>query len=156
TGADGCVCPCLKWGLEEGSYRGFSYPCERVLTVHRITVTCSELIQKQLEYFKVIRQGSFLIILPLEPNPPRDTINRLPKNGIILRCSMSLPITENFHDLFTRPLLCAVTTINPNGQPHTVPVWCDFDGEHVRFNSPAATKKARNLKTNKKVSLFIL
>lgn len=69
---------------------------------------------------------------------------------------MSLPITENFHDLFSRPLLCALTTINPDGQPHTVPVWCDFDGEHVRVNMPAATKKARNLRSNPKLSLIII
>jgi PPOX class probable F420-dependent enzyme len=69
---------------------------------------------------------------------------------------MSLPITENFHDLFTRPLLCAVTTINPDGQPHTVPVWVDFDGEHARVNFPVDTKKARNLQTNDKLSLLIL
>jgi PPOX class probable F420-dependent enzyme len=69
---------------------------------------------------------------------------------------MSLPIPENFHDLFTRPLLCVLTTVNPDGQPHSVPVWCDFDGEHVRVNMPAATKKARNLKTNPKLSLLVI
>ena len=69
---------------------------------------------------------------------------------------MSLPIPESFHDLFQRPILCALTTINPNGQPHTVPVWCDFDGEHVRVNMPAATKKARNLRGNPKLSLLVL
>ena len=69
---------------------------------------------------------------------------------------MSLSVPEKFHDLFSRPLLCALTTINPDGQPHSVPVWCDFDGEHVRFNAPAATKKARNLKLNHKMSLLVI
>jgi PPOX class probable F420-dependent enzyme len=69
---------------------------------------------------------------------------------------MSLSIPEKFHDLFTRPLLCALTTVNPDGQPHSVPVWCDFDGAHVRFNAPAATKKARNLQLNHKLSLLII
>jgi len=69
---------------------------------------------------------------------------------------MSLPIAEKFHDLFTRPLLCAITTINPDGQPHTVPVWCDFDGQRARVNFPAQTKKARNLQTNNKLSLLII
>ena len=69
---------------------------------------------------------------------------------------MSQPIPEKFHDLFSRSILCAFTTINPDGQPHTVPVWCDFDGEHVRLNAPAATKKARNLRANKKVSLLVI
>jgi PPOX class probable F420-dependent enzyme len=69
---------------------------------------------------------------------------------------MSLPIAEQFHDLFQRPLVCALTTVNPDGQPHTVPVWCDFDGEHVRVNLPAATKKARNLEVNPKLSVLVV
>ncbi len=69
---------------------------------------------------------------------------------------MSLSVPENFHDLLTRPILCAITTINPDGQPHTVPVWCDYDGEHVRVNMPAATKKARNLQRNNKLSLLVI
>jgi hypothetical protein len=69
---------------------------------------------------------------------------------------MSLPIPEKFHDLFSRPILCGITTVNPNGQPHSVPVWCDFDGEHVRINMPAATKKARNLQLNPKLALLVI
>jgi PPOX class probable F420-dependent enzyme len=69
---------------------------------------------------------------------------------------MSLPIPEKFHDLFRRPLLCGLTTLNPDGQPHSVPVWCDFDGKQARVNMPAATKKARNLQANPKLSLLIL
>ena len=69
---------------------------------------------------------------------------------------MSIPIPEKYHDLFSRPILCGLTTINPNGQPHSVPVWCDFDGEHVRVNFPAATKKARNLQLNPKLSLLVI
>ena len=69
---------------------------------------------------------------------------------------MTLPIPEKFHDLFSRPILCGLTTVNKDGQPHSVPVWCDFDGEHVRVNMPAATKKARNLKLNHKLSLLVI
>jgi PPOX class probable F420-dependent enzyme len=69
---------------------------------------------------------------------------------------MSIPIPEKFHDLFSRPILCGLTTLNPNGQTHSVPIWCDFDGEHVRINCPAATKKARNLQKNPKLSLLII
>ena len=69
---------------------------------------------------------------------------------------MSVPIPEKFHDLFSRPIVCILTTINPDGQPHTVPVWCDYDGERVRVNAPAATRKARNLQRNPKLSALIL
>ena len=44
---------------------------------------------------------------------------------------MSVPVPEKFHDLFQRPILCALTTINPDGQPHSVPVWCDYDGKYT-------------------------
>lgn len=69
---------------------------------------------------------------------------------------MTVPIAEKFHDLLSRPILCGLTTINPDGQPHSVPVWCDFDGEHVRVNAPSATKKARNLEVNSKLSLLVI
>ena len=69
---------------------------------------------------------------------------------------MSLPIPEKFHDLLQRPILAAVTTLNPDGQPHSVPVWCDYDGESVRVNFPAATKKARNLRANPRLTLLII
>ena len=69
---------------------------------------------------------------------------------------MSLTIPEKFYDLFKRPLLCALTTMNPDGQPHSVPVWCDFDGEHVRVNLRADTKKVRNLQINNKLTLLVI
>ncbi len=69
---------------------------------------------------------------------------------------MGMPLPESARDLFERPIVCALSTTNPNGQPHTVPVWCDFDGSHVRVNAPMATKKAHNMKMGSKVTTMIL
>jgi PPOX class probable F420-dependent enzyme len=69
---------------------------------------------------------------------------------------MTVPIPDSTRDLFERPILCALSTINPDGQPHTVPVWCDFDGTYVRVNSPAATQKARNMKKGSKVTVLVI
>ncbi len=69
---------------------------------------------------------------------------------------MAVPIPDSTRDLFERPLLCALSTVNPDGQPHTVPVWCDFDGTYVRVNAPAATKKARNMKPGSKVTVLVI
>lgn len=69
---------------------------------------------------------------------------------------MAVPIPNSTKDLFERPVLCALSTINPDGQPHTVPVWCDFDGTHVRVNCPASSKKARNMKVGTKVAALVL
>jgi len=69
---------------------------------------------------------------------------------------MAVPLPDSTKDLFERPILCALSTINPDGQPHTVPVWCDFDGTHVRVNCPASSKKARNMKQGTKVAVLVL
>jgi len=69
---------------------------------------------------------------------------------------MTIAIPDSTRELFERPLLAALSTINPNGQPHTVPVWCDYDGTYVRVNCPAATRKARNMKPGSKVTVLVL
>src|SRR3954451_24174620 len=69
---------------------------------------------------------------------------------------MAVPIPDSQRDLFDRPVLAALSTINPNGQPHTVPVWCDYDGTHVRVNCPAASRKARNMKQDSKVTVLVI
>jgi PPOX class probable F420-dependent enzyme len=67
-----------------------------------------------------------------------------------------MQIPDSTRDLFERPIICALSTINPDGQPHTVPVWCDFDGTYVRVNCPAATRKARNMKVGSKVTVLLI
>ena len=69
---------------------------------------------------------------------------------------MAMQIPDSTRDLFERPIVCMLSTINPDGQPHTVPVWCDFDGTYVRVNCPAATRKARNMKKGSKVTVLLV
>jgi len=69
---------------------------------------------------------------------------------------MIITIPDSTRDLFERPLICALSTINPDGQPHTVPVWCDYDGTYIRVNCPAATRKARNMKLGSKVTVLVI
>jgi PPOX class probable F420-dependent enzyme len=68
---------------------------------------------------------------------------------------MAAQIPASTLDLFERPILCALSTINPDGQPHTVPVWCDRDGDTVRVNCPDSTRKARNMKEGSRVALLL-
>jgi PPOX class probable F420-dependent enzyme len=69
---------------------------------------------------------------------------------------LTVQIPDSTQDLFERPILCALSTVNPDGQPHTVPVWCDFDGTYVRVNSPSATKKSRNMNKGSKVTVLLV
>jgi len=69
---------------------------------------------------------------------------------------MAVPLPKSTHDLLERPLLCALCTTNPDGQPHSVPVWVDWDGTYVQVNCPAATRKARNMKIGSQVTVLVI
>ncbi len=70
---------------------------------------------------------------------------------------MASEIPASVHDLLgEKPIICALSTTNPDGQPHSVPVWFDFDGTHIRVNAPDDTRKARNMKVGTKVTVLVL
>ena len=69
---------------------------------------------------------------------------------------MTVTFSDSILDLFQRPILCALSTVGTDGHPHTVPVWCDFDGTYVRVNAPAASKKAKDMRKNNKVAVMLL
>ena len=71
--------------------------------------------------------------------------------------TMASEIPSSVQDLLgDRPLVCALSTINPDGQPHSVPVWFDFDGTNIRVNSPDTTRKARNMNPGTKVAVLVI
>ena len=48
-----------------------------------------------------------------------------------------------------------LTTVRPDGRPHTVPVWFWWDGEAVTIFGQPGTTKVRNLQTNPRVTLAL-
>ncbi len=65
-------------------------------------------------------------------------------------------IPENYRDFFTKKAFAHLATIGPDGAPQSTPVWVDYDGAHVRFNTARGRVKDKNLKRNPKVALSIL
>jgi PPOX class probable F420-dependent enzyme len=65
-------------------------------------------------------------------------------------------IPENYHDLFQKKAFAHLATVMPDGSPQVTPVWCDFDGTHIRINSAAGRVKDRNMRRNNKVALAIM
>lgn len=63
-------------------------------------------------------------------------------------------IPENFLDLANCPRVAAFTTLMPNGSPQTTPVWCDYDGTHMRVNTMRGFRKEKNMRANPKVTLL--
>lgn len=69
---------------------------------------------------------------------------------------MPTTVPEKFRDLFSKRAFAHLATLMPDGQPQVSPVWIDFDGRHVVFNTARDRQKDRNLRRDPRVSLSIL
>lgn len=63
-------------------------------------------------------------------------------------------IPDSHHDLMDGDDCVVLTTLMPDGQPQTTPVWCNLDGDYVRINSMRAFQKTKNMRANPRVTLL--
>lgn len=68
---------------------------------------------------------------------------------------MTAPIPASHRDLIDGAYDAVLTTIMPDGQPQTTPVWCNRDGDFVLINTMHTFRKARNMRQNPRVTLLI-
>jgi hypothetical protein len=52
-------------------------------------------------------------------------------------------------------LIARMTTLGPDGYPHTVPVWYMLDGDDILIASGYTTRKVQNIRANSKGALVI-
>jgi PPOX class probable F420-dependent enzyme len=64
-------------------------------------------------------------------------------------------IPEKFLDLFAKKSFAHLATLMPGGEPQVTPVWIDFDGEKVVFNTAVGRQKDKNLQRDGRVALSI-
>jgi PPOX class probable F420-dependent enzyme len=57
-------------------------------------------------------------------------------------------------DLIDGPYVVALTTLMPDGQPQTTPVWCNRKGDYIFINVMKGFRKEKNMRLNPKVSLL--
>jgi PPOX class probable F420-dependent enzyme len=69
---------------------------------------------------------------------------------------MSVVIPESHRDLFERPVVVALATVNPDGQPQVTPVWVDYDGEFVIINTARGRQKDRNMEARPQVTVMAM
>ena len=69
---------------------------------------------------------------------------------------MATTIPEPFKDLFAKVAFAHLATLMADGSPQVTPVWCDFDGTHIRVNSAKGRVKDKNMRRNKRVALSIM
>jgi PPOX class probable F420-dependent enzyme len=65
-------------------------------------------------------------------------------------------IPDAYRDLFEKKAFAHLATVSEGGAPQSTPVWVDFDGTHVRFNTARGRIKDKNLQRNPQVALSIV
>ncbi|NJN97040.1 MAG: PPOX class F420-dependent oxidoreductase [Anaerolineales bacterium] len=70
---------------------------------------------------------------------------------------MTIPtIPESHLVLFERPIIGNLASLLPDGLIQVNPVWVDYDGTYVRFNSAEGRQKDKNLKKNGTATMLLV
>jgi PPOX class probable F420-dependent enzyme len=66
-----------------------------------------------------------------------------------------MPLDERVIALARAKSFPAVSTIGPDGQPHTQPLWIDTDGEYLLLNTETGRQKFKNMERDPRVTISI-
>jgi PPOX class probable F420-dependent enzyme len=58
-----------------------------------------------------------------------------------------------YRDIFDKKAFCYVATVGKDGVPQLTPVWCEFDGTHIVFNTARGRVKDKNLAKNPRLAI---
>lgn len=67
---------------------------------------------------------------------------------------MIAQIPKSHRNLIDNAYCVALTTVMPNGQPQTTPVWCNSEGDYVLINTMRGLRKEKNIRKNSKVTIL--
>lgn len=68
---------------------------------------------------------------------------------------MTATLTEAQAQLLLDNNFAHVATLRPDGSPHLTPVWIDWDGEYVLFNTTVERLKAKHLARDPRVVITV-
>jgi PPOX class probable F420-dependent enzyme len=68
---------------------------------------------------------------------------------------MADAIPEKYIDLLEKPAFGNLSTLMPDGSPQVTPVWVDYDGKHVRFNSALGRVKDKNVRRDARIAISL-
>ena len=69
---------------------------------------------------------------------------------------MSVQVPDSYRDLLDEPVVVALVTVMPSGQPQATPVWCSYDGSHVWVNTARGRQKDRNMQRLERVTILAI
>lgn len=61
--------------------------------------------------------------------------------------------SEKQQEVLRKPALGHVATLGPKGEPHTSPVWIDWDGKYLKFSQTTTRQKLKNLERDPRISV---
>ena len=64
-------------------------------------------------------------------------------------------IPETHRDILAKAGFAHIATIGPSGEPHSSPVWYDWDGRHFLFSQTKTRQKYRNLQRDSRIAVSI-
>lgn len=67
-----------------------------------------------------------------------------------------VPLPISHRDLLERPICGVLTTLLPDGQPHSCLVWVDHDGACARINTTLQRQGGRDLLRDPRLSLLVV
>jgi PPOX class probable F420-dependent enzyme len=67
-----------------------------------------------------------------------------------------VPLSKEADELLRRPNPAVVASLRPDGSPHTVPTWYDWDGELVLLNMDESRLRLRFMRRDPRVALTVL
>jgi len=65
-------------------------------------------------------------------------------------------LPDSHLDLFKKKSFAHLATLMPSGQPQVTPVWVDYDGRHIVFNTAEGRQKDKNLQRDGRLALSII
>lgn len=63
--------------------------------------------------------------------------------------------TATIREFLQKPLVARMSTVDPDGYPHTVPVWFMLNGDEIVVISVSSTRKVGHIKANPKGAIAI-
>ena len=68
----------------------------------------------------------------------------------------TVAIPDKYKDLLSgKKAFASLATLMPDGTPQVTPVWFDYDGKNLLFNSARGRQKDRNVRRDPRVTLTI-
>lgn len=68
---------------------------------------------------------------------------------------MSQVIPEKYSDLLEKQAFGNLSTLMSDGSPQVTPVWVDYDGKYVRFNSAKGRVKDKNIRRDPRIAISL-